>query len=130
MPRNSPRKGDALLATGASQWIKGPKKIVKPSKGATDSQQMTLFKGDSVSPQECDKFARDAIIQAGFSTGSRQWPEDRHPFGVRANPCYKSARQLAIDAPGRANEPAKPSPTGGPWLLVSRTSPCVRGVDP
>src|ERR1700730_17050466 len=65
VPGNSPRKVDALLATGASQWIKGPKKIVKPPKGATDSQQMTLFKGDSVSPQECDKFARDAIIQAG-----------------------------------------------------------------
>jgi hypothetical protein len=29
----NPERGDALLATGASQWVKGPKKIFKPPNG-------------------------------------------------------------------------------------------------
>jgi hypothetical protein len=72
--RLNPVRGDALLATGASQWEIGSLMSREPPNGGD-----RLLSAVNLSPPFGGS---EDFFVALTPTGSRQWPEDRHSFGV------------------------------------------------
>jgi hypothetical protein len=70
MRRIQPRRGDGLVATGASRWNAVPLRSFKPPEGATDARE------------ECRPSGALSIARDHKSTGLRRWQEDRRPSGA------------------------------------------------